>query len=90
VWFTSMNTAASRTAERTIASIKVNLSCNAYDKFVIADFLGNLENPPASYTGGRFSNVTLGPIAVSPQGAYELHTFTISFDYLVPKAVLPQ
>jgi Tfp pilus assembly protein PilN len=80
IWFTSMNTTSIRGPDKNITLIKVNLNCNSYDKIVIADFVSNLENK-----NNLFKEIKLGPINVTPDKNYELHTFNISFDYIVPQ-----
>ncbi len=74
VWLISMNTSSSYEQGK-ITNIKVMLSCASYDKISIADFLSNLENST------KFKNSKLGPINISQQGNYELHNFTVEFNY---------
>ncbi len=76
VWLVSLNTSVNLSTERTIGSIRVNLNCNSYDKFAIADFISNLEQSP------RFHDVKLGPINISQQDKYELHNFVLEFNYI--------
>jgi len=80
VWLTNMNTTTTIGPDKNISVIKVNLNCNSYDKIVIADFVSNLDNKE-----NLFKEIKLGPINVSQDRNYELHTFNISFDYIVPK-----
>jgi Tfp pilus assembly protein PilN len=80
VWLTNMNTTTTRGPDKNILLIKVNLNCSSYDKIVIADFVSNLDNRE-----NLFKEVKLGPINVTQDRSYELHTFNISFDYIVPQ-----
>jgi Tfp pilus assembly protein PilN len=82
VWLTSMNTTVTRGPNKLITQIRVTLNCSSYDKIVIADFLSNLEN--SSNIAGKVMNPQLGIINVSQQKNFEQHSFSVTFDYMVP------
>ncbi|MCS7227686.1 MAG: PilN domain-containing protein [Endomicrobia bacterium] len=79
VWLVNMNTTTLyEPTEGKITGLKVTLTCSSYDKISIADFLSNLEN------SDKFQTPKLGPINITPQEKYELHNFTVEFNY-IPK-----
>lgn len=77
VWLENMTSFTNFDNERKIKEIKVKITCKCYDKFLIADFLSNLES------SDNYRNIVLGPIDIE-QDKYELHKFTLEFTY-IPK-----
>lgn len=80
VWIENFQSVVEKAQDKTISSMKVTINAKSYDKFSIADFISNLENKPDIFT-----DVKLGSIQVEPSNNYELHSFSISFKYIVKK-----
>ena len=69
VWLTSMNTTSSAD------TITLDMSCMSFDKFMVADFIANLENSQ------KFSAIEIGNISSTGAGAQEAFVFHIRCVY---------
>ncbi|MFH2069686.1 MAG: PilN domain-containing protein [Elusimicrobiota bacterium] len=69
VWVTSLNTTSSANI------ITLNMSCMSFDKFMVADFIANLESSQ------KFSAIEIGNISSSGSGMQETHVFQIRCQY---------